>query len=56
MFVRIIVDGTLVEADPVAIAAWAEAAREQEELLRELEEEKQKREDERRRGDGTTPP
>lgn len=56
VFVRMIVDGTLVEADPVAIAAWAEAAREQEELLRELEEEKQKREDERRRGVGTTPP
>jgi branched-chain amino acid transport system substrate-binding protein len=55
VFVRMVRDGALVEADPAAIAAWAEAAREQEERLRELEEEKQKREEERRQADGTIP-
>lgn len=55
VFVRMVRDGALVDADPAAIAEWAEAAREQEERLRELEEEKQKREEERRRADGTIP-
>ena len=55
VFVRMVRDGQLVEADPTAIAMWAEAAREQEERLRELEEEKQKREDARRGTDGTPP-
>jgi branched-chain amino acid transport system substrate-binding protein len=45
--VRMLLDGGLVEVDPDAISLWAEEARAQEELMKELEEEEEKRKAER---------
>jgi len=45
--VRMLLDGRLVDVDPDALSVWAEEAREQEELMKELEEEEEKRKAER---------
>ena len=46
-FVRMLLDGRLVDVDPDALSVWAEEARAQEELMKELEEEEEKRKAER---------
>ena len=45
--VRMLLDGRLVDVDPDALSVWAEEARAQEELMKELEEEEEKRKAER---------
>jgi branched-chain amino acid transport system substrate-binding protein len=45
--VRMLLDGRLVDVDPDALSLWAEEARAQEELMKELEEEEEKRKAER---------
>jgi len=45
--VRMLLDGQLVDVDPDALSVWAEEARAQEELMKELEEEEEKRKAER---------
>jgi len=42
-----LLDGQLVDVDPDALSVWAEEARAQEELMKELEEEEEKRKAER---------
>ena len=41
--VRMLLDRRLVDVDPEAISAWAEEARQQEELMKELEEQEERR-------------
>jgi hypothetical protein len=41
--VQMLLDGRLVEVDPDALSVWAEEARAQEELMKELEEEEEER-------------
>jgi hypothetical protein len=48
--VRMLLDGRLVDVDPDALSVWAEEARAQEELMKELEEEEEKRKAEREAG------
>jgi len=45
--VRMLLAGRLVDVDPDALSVWAEEARAQEELMKELEEEEEKRKAER---------